>query len=148
MKVVLLKEVKSLGKQGDVIEVSEGYARNFLFPQHLAVEGSEKQVAKVTAKKEAAARREKKSEAKDKQVAKELEGQEITLMAKTNDDGSLYAAVGSKDICKALAANGTTVSADQIEFVPQKETGEFTAVISFSSGYEAEINVIIESEEA
>lgn len=146
MKVVLLKEVKSLGKQGDIVEVSEGYARNFLFPQHLAVEGSEKQVAKVNAQKEAAVRREKKSEAKDKQAAKDLEGQEVTVAAKTNDDGSLYAAIGPKDLAKALSAMGTRVSADQIEFVPQKETGEFTASVSFASGYEAEINVIIESE--
>lgn len=146
MKVVLLKPVKSLGKEGDVIEVSEGYARNFLFPQHMAVEGSKAQIEKVTAKREAEVRREKKSIEKEKLIAKEIEGREVTVRAKANEEGALYAAVGPKDIAKALSADGVQVEVDWIEFAPQKEQGEYTAVVAFPGGYEAELIVIIEAE--
>ncbi len=149
MKVILLKGVKSLGNEGDIVEVSEGYARNFLFPQHLAVEGSEKQVRKVTEKKQVEERRAQKQDEKEQQLARRLEGLEVIVMAKANDDGSLYASVGAKDIAKAIKEQeGVELDVKWVVCEPHKELGEMRANVQFPGGYEAELNVIIEALES
>jgi large subunit ribosomal protein L9 len=143
MKVILLEDVKAQGKKGEVVEVSEGYARNFLFPQHLGLEASPAALAQLEAQKKALKNKEKKADKAERQLAAELDGQEVIIEAKA-DAGKLYAAIGPKDIAKALKAAGYSVSADLITFAPQKEIGSFEAVVEFESGFEATVNVIIE----
>ena len=98
MKVILLKDVKSLGKKGDVVNTSDGYARNFLFPKKLAEEATNNNLHILNNKKENE-RKQKLAELEAAQkLAGELKGKEIKITAKTGDNGKLFGAITSKDV--------------------------------------------------
>ena len=97
MKVILLQDVKKIGKKGDVIEASDGYARNFLFPKKLAQEATESNLHILNNKKEKLAE----IEAAQK-LAGELKGKEITIKAKTGENGKLFGAITSKDVAELI----------------------------------------------
>lgn len=102
MKVILLQDVKKMGKKGDVIEASDGYARNYLFPRKLAEEATANALHVVNAKKEN--ERKKKLaelEAAQKLVA-ELKGKEVTINAKAGDNGRLFGAITNKDVAEVI----------------------------------------------
>ena len=102
MKVILIKDVKKIGKKGDVINTSDGYARNFLFPRKLAEEATESNLHILNNKKENK-RKEKLAELEAAQkLAKELKNKEITISAKTGESGKLFGAITSKDVAEAI----------------------------------------------
>lgn len=144
MKLILLEDVKSLGKKGDVIEAAEGYARNFLFPQHLALEASPAALRELTAMKDATKRKESKAVSAEKKLAAAIDGMEVVIEAKANGD-SLYAAIGPKDVAKALKGEGEKVDVEWVDFTPKKEAGTYEAIVNFPSGFEATVTVIIEA---
>lgn len=144
MKLILLEDVKKLGFKGDVVDVSEGYARNFLFPQHLAVEATEEKLNEMKAREKASVKKVKKAEKEEKRLAAAIDGQEILIEAKA-DGGKLFAAIGPKDVAKALKDKGFKVNKEYIEFEPKKETGAYEALVNFPSGFEATVSVVIES---
>ena len=99
MKVILLQDVKKMGKKGDVIEASDGYARNYLFPRKLAEEATANALHVVNAKKE----NEKLAELEAAQkLAAELKGKEVTINAKAGDNGRLFGAITNKDVAEAI----------------------------------------------
>jgi large subunit ribosomal protein L9 len=102
MKVILLQEVKKVGKKGDVIEASDGYARNFLFPRKLAQEASDSNMHILNNKIENE-RKLKLAELEAAQkLAGELKGKEITIKAKAGDNGKLFGAITSKDVAQLI----------------------------------------------
>ncbi len=102
MKVILLQDVKKLGKKGDVIEASDGYARNFLFPRKLAQEATQNSLHVLNAKKENE-RKKKLAELEAAQkLAGELKGKEININAKAGDHGRLFGAITNKDIAEVI----------------------------------------------
>ncbi|PIQ67627.1 50S ribosomal protein L9 [Candidatus Uhrbacteria bacterium CG_4_9_14_3_um_filter_41_35] len=143
MKVILLENVKSLGNKGDVAEVSEGYARNFLFPQHIAIEASEQTLREKNEKEQTEIRRSKKIEQEEKKKAKVLDGFEVFIKVKT-DGGKLYASVGPNDIAEALKETKHKIEPELIKFKPVKELGTYEAVVEFASGFDATLTVVIE----
>lgn len=143
MQVILLEDVASHGRKGTVVEVSEGYARNFLFPAHLAIEASPKALNAKSEKEQREKGKEKKAEKEDRKAAAALDGLEIVITAKS-DGGKLYAAVGPKDVKAALKELGHKVDEDQIEMTPMKEAGSGSAIVNFVSGYEATVDIIVE----
>ena len=144
MKVILLEDVKGHGLKGEVVDVSEGYARNFLFPQHLAVEASEQKLHEKKEKDSAAVRRVKKQEEGEKKQAHALDGIEVLIQAKAEGQ-SLYGSVSAKDVAAALKKMKHQVDADWIEFDPKKELGSYEAIVTFPSGFDATITIIIEA---
>ena len=102
MKVILLQDVKKMGKKGDVIEASDGYARNYLFPRKLAEEATANALHVVNAKKE----NERKKKLADleaaQKLAAELKGKEVTINAKAGDNGRLFGAITNKDVAEAI----------------------------------------------
>lgn len=102
MKVILTQEVKTLGKGGAIVEVSEGYARNFLFPRKLAVEATDNAVKQQKERERAQKAKEEKELAEAKERAKELEGRLVTLTAKAGEGGKLYGTVTTKEIAQGL----------------------------------------------
>ena len=102
MKVILLQDVKKVGKKGDVIEASDGYARNFLFPRKLAQEASDANMHILNNKKENE-RKQKLAELEAAQkLAAELKGKEITIKAQTGENGKLFGAITSKDVAQLI----------------------------------------------
>ena len=103
MKVILNKDVKELGKAGSLVEVSEGHARNFLFPRLLATEATPAAMKQFEEKKKAEARREERILAEAQAFAKELEQITVVLHAKSGEGGRLYGTITNKEIAQALA---------------------------------------------
>lgn len=144
MQAILLEDVKAHGRKGQVVEVSEGYARNFLFPAHLAIEATATSLNAAKEKEESGKRKEKKTEKEEKKQAASLDGLEIIVKAKS-EGGKLFAAVGPKQVREALKEDGYKVDEEQIEMTPIKDVGTGEAIINFSSGYEATITIIVET---
>ncbi|WP_291579775.1 50S ribosomal protein L9 [Clostridium sp. UBA6640] len=102
MKVILLKDVKGVGKKGEVINASDGYARNFLFPKKLAQEANDANMH-ILNKKNETERKKKLAEIEAAQkLAAELKDKEVKITAKSGDNGRLFGAITSKDIATAL----------------------------------------------
>lgn len=102
MKVILQKDVKGQGKKGQMVEVSEGYARNFLFPRGLAVEGTGGNVKTFEQRQKSEDKKKEEEKEKAGQFAKELENITVTIPAKTGEGGRLFGAVSTKQIADAL----------------------------------------------
>lgn len=102
MKVVLLADVKSQGKKGDLISVSDGYARNFLFPRGLAVEADAKAMNEIKTKEEARLHKIELEKAAARETAEKLSSVVVKLKSQAGADGKLYGSVTSKDIAEAL----------------------------------------------
>lgn len=145
MKVVLLEDVKGKGYSGEIIEVSDGYAQNFLFPQSIAVPATPDAIAKVKARTAREAKEVKYGDKVSKESAMALEGGEFTVVAKSNDEGILYAAVSAKDIVKAIGEQGVKITPKQIkDHDPIKEAGTYDLVAEFPGGYEAGFTLTVE----
>lgn len=102
MKVVLLQDVKAQGKKNDIVEVSEGYARNFLFPKKLAIPADAKAINDIKNKKSSEAHKIELERAAAKETAEKLNATTVTIAAEGGQDGRFYGAVTSKDIAEAL----------------------------------------------
>ena len=102
MKVILQQEVKKLGKKGDILEVSEGYARNFLLPQKLAIEATAGNVNAVKQQKAAQVQKEQRANDEAKVLASQLTKVSVTSPVKTGEGGKVFGSVTAKDIADAL----------------------------------------------
>ena len=136
MKVVLLKDVKNVGKRDDILTVSDGYARNFLFPQKLAAEATPGALKEIQRKRAAQDAREAEmlAEAKDKAAA--LKDKAITLEVKCGDKGRLYGSVTAAEVAEALEKqHGIKVDKRKIDIgEPIREIGERTISVWLYSG--------------
>ncbi|WP_300379749.1 50S ribosomal protein L9 [Clostridium sp.] len=102
MKVILLQDVKKLGKKGEVAEISDGYARNFLFPRKLAEEANDSNMHILNVKRENE-RKKKTAEIQEAQdLANDLKGKEIKIKAKSGDNGRLFGAITNKDVAEVI----------------------------------------------
>jgi len=145
MKVILMADVKTLGRRGEVVEVSDGYARNFLYPQNLAVQATADALRRLKEQEAAAERRVKKGMKEAAKLAGALEGFELVLKEKVSESGKLYAAVTAKAIAKALKKAKFDIEDDMVELDPIKETGEREVTVNLPHGFEATIRVRIEA---
>ena len=102
MKVVLLQDVKAQGKKNDIVEVSEGYARNFLFPKKLAIPADAKALNDIKNKKSSEAHKIELERQAAKELSAKLEGITVKLQVEGGSEGRLYGAVTAKDIAEAL----------------------------------------------
>ncbi len=104
MKVILTQDVKSQGKKGDLINVSDGYARNFLLPKGLAIEANKQALNDLEGKREAAAFHRNVEEEKARNVAERMKEITVNLSAKAGAGGKLFGSITSKDVAEALKA--------------------------------------------
>jgi large subunit ribosomal protein L9 len=102
MKVVLLSDVKKLGKKGEVVNVNDGYARNFLFPKSLAAEASNKVLNDLKLQKEANERRKKEIYDEAIQLGEEIKDKTVVITVKTGDGGRIFGSVSTKEIAKEV----------------------------------------------
>lgn len=103
MKVILIQDVKNVGRKGDVIEAAEGYARNFLLPRKLAVEASQGRMKDLDTQKQIAASKKARELQEAQELAGQLKGIKVVLHTKSGDAGRLFGSVTTKEISEALA---------------------------------------------
>ncbi len=116
MKVVLLKDVKNIGKRDEILNVSDGYARNFLFPQKLAVEATPGALKEIERKRAAQDAREAERLAEAQKKAAALKNKVVTLAVKCGEKGRLYGSVTSAEVAEALEKqHGVQVDKRKIE---------------------------------
>src|ERR1041385_4690993 len=106
VKLLLKESIKHVGRVGDVVEVSAGYARNYLLPKGLAVEPTPNNIKKIEARRKEIEKQEAERRAGQAKLIETLKGVEVTLERKTNEQGHLYGAVSATDIAKALQGMG------------------------------------------
>ena len=104
MKVILLQDVKDIGKKDDIVNVSDGYARNFLFPRKWAMEATENAVKVVERKREAERRKEAEARAAAEQIAAKLKNKVVILKVKCGEKGRLYGSVTAQEVADAIKA--------------------------------------------
>ena len=136
MKVVLLKDVKNVGKRDDILTVSDGYARNFLFPQRLAAEATPGALKEIQRKRAAQDARDAEQLAEAKQKAEQLKHKVITLEVKCGEKGRLYGSVTTAEVAEALEKqHGIQVDKRKIDIgEPIRETGVRTITVRLLSG--------------
>ena len=142
IKLLLKESIKNVGRVGDVVEVSPGYARNYLLPQDLAVQPTPGNIKKVEERRKEIEKIER--ERRDQQAAllKTLENVEVTLERRANENGHLFGSVSATDISKALQAQGYNVEPDDINLLTKLDKIEKYAVrIKFAEDLATEIKV-------
>ena len=109
VKLLLKESVKNVGRVGDLVEVSPGFARNYLLPQDLAVHPTPNNVKKVEERKKEVERQERERREQQAAMIKQLEGVEVTLERRANEQGHLFGSVSATDIAKSLQSQGFNI---------------------------------------
>ena len=146
MKVILKEEVRALGPSGAIVDVSDGYARNFLLPGKKAVLATTANLnaAQVLQQRSEAYRANVQAEAE--QVAQRLQAMTVTVPVKVGEDDKLFGAVTTKDIVEALGNAGLAIDKRMIELkAPIKQVGEVTVTIRLSPAVSAPLRVSVVS---
>lgn len=149
MQVILKEDVKKLGKKGDLVNVAEGYARNFLFPRNLAVEGSGGNLKSLKQEQAAAQKRQEREEGDAKKLAAKLQGASLKLAVKVGEGGRLFGSVTAKDIAVAIKQQlKLNVDKKKIELGdPLKTLGSHRVGVRLYPGVEAEVTVELVAED-
>lgn len=142
MKVVLLEDVKGTGKKGELVNVSDGYARNFLFPKKKAVEADNAALGELKSRNESAAHHKEMEIAAAEELKNKLDGKTVTLHAKAGTAGRLFGSVTSKEIAEEIKkVYGVDVDKKKLSVADIKSFGEYTAQIKFYVGITAQMTV-------
>lgn len=143
MKVVLLQDVKGQGKKNDIIEVSDGYARNFLFPRKLAVVADARAMNDVKNKKASEEHKIEQEKAKARELATKIGEIKVVIKAEAGSDGRFYGAVTSKDIAEALKKEfSLDIDKRKIELdAPIKAFGTYIVEVKLYAGISAKLSV-------
>ncbi|MBQ2237480.1 MAG: 50S ribosomal protein L9 [Clostridia bacterium] len=142
MKVVLLADVKGHGKKGELCNVSDGYARNFLFPKNLAIEANNAAMSELKSREEAKAHHKKEEIAAANDIASKLEGKTVVIKAKAGANGKLFGSVTSKEISNEIKkALGIEIDKKKMSVADIKNFGEYTAEIKLYTGISAKLTV-------
>lgn len=147
MKVILLQDVKRVGKKGEVINASDGYATNFLFPRKLAQEATEANLHILNNK--ISNERKKKLEEMEaaQKLAKELKGKEIKITSKTGEGGKLFGAITSKDVASLIKKQyGVEIDKKKIVMDTIKVVGSYEIEVKLYPEISTKMKVIVVSE--
>jgi len=145
MKVILTQDVKKLGLKGELKEVSDGYARNFLFPRNLAVEATATRIKELEERKTSDSRKKEKEEEQARAIKAKLDGKTITVKAKIGKDGRLYGAVTAQESSDAIKAQqGIEMDKRKVDLKENlKHEGEYPVRLKIYQGVVAELTVVV-----
>ena len=146
MKVILKQDVKNIGKKDEIHEVSDGYARNFLFPRGLAAAADAGALNVARTKSEAQAHHAAEALAQAQELAAKVEGKTVTLKAKGGASGRLFGKVTAKDVAEALSkVAGTEIDKRKVELERDiKDFGTYSATVKLHPGVSAAFKVKVE----
>ncbi len=148
MKVVLLADVKNLGKKGDVVEVAQGYARNYLLPRGLATEATEGMMKQLAQRQATAVRKRQQEEERAKALAARLNGLTVKVYGKAGEGGKLFGSINNKDIAEALQKEyGIEIDKRKIILKePIKQLGTYPLQVRLYPLVEAQLKVSVLAE--
>jgi large subunit ribosomal protein L9 len=147
MKVILKQDVEKLGKSGEIVRVADGYGRNFLIPQNIAIPATPGNLKIMEIERLAAARRDQRDKAGASLVAKELVKLIVTIQRKAGEGGTLYGSVTSIDIADFLITHKIDIDKRKIQLdEPIKSIGEFQVPVRLHREVTVPIKVIVEAE--
>ena len=145
MKVILQKDIKDLGKAGDLLSVSTGYFRNFLFPRSLALEATESKVKEWDHLKKVSEAKKKKALEEKKTMIAKLSGLSLTFKATAGETDKLFGAITHLEISRELEKHGFSVDKRDIVLDEQiKILGKHKAHVKFAEGLVAELSINVE----
>ena len=149
MKVLLVEDIRRLGWLGDVVEVNNGYARNYLLPLGLAREATDTNIKSIAKEKAKRGQVRLAQRNQIEQACAAVDGAEAVIAAKANEQGHLFGSVSEKDIAENLRAQGFTV-ADEIVRLSEhiKEVGAHEVELKFDNDLTAKVNVVVVAEGA
>jgi len=146
MRVILKKDVNKIGKAGELLDVSDGYARNFLFPRNLAEEATAGKIADLNVRQQSR----KAKEDKEKQAAEEnkklVQGKEIRVTASGGESGKLFGSITTAQVAEALEAqHGIKADKRDIKIAePVKQAGTHAVSVKLHSGVQADMTLVVE----
>jgi len=146
MKVVLLKDLKGKGKKGDIIEISTGYAQNYLIPQGIAKPGTSSNLNEANQAKEAQAYHNEQNRLKAVELKNTLEKTQVTIKVKCGTTGKVFGSVTNKEISEALSQQGLEVEKKKIETDTIKTVGLFDIKVRLHPTVVANLKVDIVAE--
>ena len=146
MKVLLTADVKGTGKKGEVVEVADGYGRNFLLKKGLAVAANTANVHEAEQKKAAAAFHKAEEVKATKALAASIEGKSVKVKIKTGENGKTFGSVTASNVAASLAEMGFDVDKKKIKMEAVKTLGSVPAEIRFMEGVSAKITVVVEAQ--
>lgn len=148
MKVILLQDIKNVGRKEQIIEANDGYARNYLFPKKLAIEATKDNMLKLQAKKTSEANKKKTEIEANKEIAKKIEKIELTIKAKVGENSKIFGGITSKEIAEELKKQHKfEIDRKKITLKDTiKSLGRYTAEIKFGDGVNAELTINVTGE--
>ena len=143
MKVILLDNIKGVGKKDEIINASDGYVRNFLFPKKLAVEANAENLSKLNSKKEAQNYKKDVEKQKAEELAKKLKGIMLKIKVKAGENGKIFGGVTAKEISENLKSQyNFEIDKKKIDLKePIKTLGEFIVIIKLYEGVIANLKL-------
>jgi large subunit ribosomal protein L9 len=149
MKVYFLKDVPGVARAGELKEVAEGYARNYLLPRKLAVAATEAVIDQARARQAAEARRAAREAEELRELAGRLDGLTVTVAVRAGKEGRLYGSVTAADIAEAISARvGRPIDRRRVELeAPIRKTGEYRVVVRLSRDLAPRVNVVVTGRE-
>ena len=144
MKVLLKADVKGIGKKGDVVEVADGYGRNFLIKKGFATIASASNIHEAEQKKEAAAFHKAEEVKALKAFGEQLNGKSVTVKIKVGEKGRVFGSVTAGNVAEALTAMGYDIDKKKIKMDAVKNVGSFPAEVRLMEGVISKITVVVE----
>ena len=147
MRIIILRDIENLGKEGEVKEVADGYARNFLLPNKLVKLATRAAVEELEKIKDLEARKAEEALKHIQGTVSQVDGQEIEILVKSKETGEIFGSVTPFKISQALKKKGFDIKKTQVILKePIKKIGEYPVTINFDHGLEAEIKAIVAEE--
>ena len=149
MKVILLKDVKGQGRQGDIVDLSDGYVRNYLLPQKLARIATDSSINDARTKMAAQSHQKQMEEAEAREYAKKLSELSVTVHAKRGQGGRLFGSIGPGDVADALEKeHGIQIDKKKIVLKDHiKECGQYTVSLKLYANVSASLKVTVDTGE-
>lgn len=144
MRIVLIKDVEKLGTIGEIKEVKDGFARNWLIPQKLAVKFGDPQAKKIIEQALAEKNKTEQELEKLKKLAEDLAGKTVIIKAKVGPTGKLFGAITADDVAKEISTKEVKISSKQVETEPIKTLGEHEITLRISKDIKSVIKLAIE----
>jgi large subunit ribosomal protein L9 len=147
MKVLLCKDIEKLGWYGDIVEVSEGYARNYLLPQRIAIVPTEQKTKAMAEEKAKRTEQRKFDDERLQKAAQKVDGAEAVIAAKVNEQGHLFGSITESQIAENLRLQGFEVADKAVHLDGHiKELGQYTVELKFAADVTAKVKVTIVAE--